>query len=210
MIFIMKRALVCAAVFWTVWSGGLRTFAEDTTTSEARVIVTELHEALIAIMKEGHTLGYQGRYEAIAPVIDRTHDLDMIARLVLGRHWKGLTETEQAGFVQTFRELSVSTYAGQFKEYGDEQFTILSEKPLPRGNRRLVVSRLAQADGDHIAFHYIVHLVEGQWKILSISVNGVSDLALKRSEYGGILEQDGFPALLQQLQNQIHNYQRGM
>ncbi len=202
---IVRHSLVCATVFLTVWSGGVPSVAEDTATGEATAIVTELHDALIGIMKEGDALGYQGRVRTISPVIDRTHDLDTIARLVLGRYWKGLTETERSLFVKTFRDLSIVTYAGQFKEYGGEQFTILSEKPLPRGHRKLVVSRLVKADGEHIAFHYILHQVQRQWKILSISVNGVSDLALKRTEYGGILKQDGFPTLLQQLQDQIQD-----
>ena len=41
-------------------------------------------------------------------------------------------------------------------------------------------------------------------------VDGVSDLALKRSEYGAVIEAQGFDGLLQRLQTQIDLYrQRG-
>ncbi len=207
---IVKYALVCAMAFWIVCGEHARTFAGDAATGDAARPVTALHDSLIAIMKNGNALGYQGRYQAIAPVIDKTHDLDTIARRVVGRHWKALTETQQSAFVRTFRDLSISTYAERFKDYGGERFTIVSETPLPRGHRTRVTSHLVKTDGERITFHYIVHQVQGQWKIISISVNGVSDLALKRVEYGAVLKQDGLPVLLQRLQDQIQDHARGL
>ena len=206
MMAILKYSLAGAIAFWMVWGDNARTFASDAPTGDATHIVTELHDALMAIMKNGDTLGYQGRLQAIAPVIDKTHDLDTIARLVVGRHWKGLTETQQSAFVQTFRDLSMATYAGRFKEYGGERFAILSEKPLSRGNRTLVTSHFVKTDGKRITFHYIVRQIQHQWKILNISVNGVSDLALKRAEYGAVLKKDGITILLQRLQDQIQDH----
>ena len=208
MIAIVKYSLACAMAFWMVWGDNARTFAGDAPTGDAAHLVTELHDSLIAIMKNGDTLGYQGRYQAIAPVIDKTHDIDTIARLVVGRHWKELTETQQSAFVQTFRNLSIATYAGRFKAYGGERFAILSEKPLSRGNRTLVASHLVKTDGERITFHYIVRQIQHQWKILNISVNGVSDLALKRAEYGAVLKKDGLPILMQRLQAQIQDHAR--
>ncbi len=207
---ILKYALVCVTVFLIAWGDRVQTFAGDDAGGEAAHVVTELHDSLIAIMKEGHTLGYEGRYQAVAPIVDKTHDLDTIARLVVGRHWKGLTETQRSDFVHTFRDLSISTYAKRFKDYGGERFMIISEQPLPRGKRKLVVSHFVKTDGEHIIFHYIVHQVQREWKILNISVNGVSDLALKRAEYGGVLKHDGLPTLLQRLQDQIQSHARGL
>ena len=60
-----------------------------------------------------------------------------------------------------------------------------------------------KADGEKITFNYILHRVQDEWKIISVSVNGVSDLALKRAEYGGILRKDGFPTLIERLNTQI-------
>ncbi len=209
MLIILRCALVCAAVFWTAGGNGARVLAGDTDVGKAADVVRDLQDSLIAIMKDGDALGYEGRYDALAPVVDQTHDLDTIARLVVGRHWKGLTEAQRSDFIRTFRELSIATYAGRFKDYGGERFTILSEKPLPRGKRNLVVGHFIKADGEQVTFHYILHRVRRRWNILGISVNGVSDLALKRAEYGGILNNDGLPTLLQRLQDQIQDHRQG-
>ncbi len=205
MIAISKQCVVGAIVFLMAWGHGVHAAADDATR-----VVTELQESILTIMKEGRDLGYPGRYRIISPTVEKTHDLDTIARLVVGRHWKGLDADQQSTFVETFRTLSVSTYAGRFKEYGGEQFKVLSETSLKRGNRKLVTSHFVKSDGEKLTFAYVLHQIHDQWKIISVSVNGVNDLALKRAEYGGILQNDGFPTLLQRLKTQIQNNAQGL
>lgn len=205
MIEISKKHLAGAVVFLTAWGSCVGTSA-----GEATHVVTELQASIMTIMKEGRDLGYTGRYETISPTVEKTHDLDNIARLVVGRHWKGLDASQKSTFVETFKNLSISMYAGRFKDYGGEQFKILSETPLKRKNRKLVTSHFVKSDGETITFNYVLHRVHDQWKIISVSVNGVSDLALKRAEYGGILRKDGFPTLIERLKTQIQKNARGL
>ena len=202
---ILTKYLVGAVVCATAWGCNVHAFA-----GEAADVVTELQKSLITIMREGTDLGYTGRYRTIAPIVDKTHDLNNVARLVVGRHWKKLTADQRSTFVRTFRDLSISLYAARFKDYNGEQFTVRSERPLKRGTRKLVVAHFVKSDGETIQFHYILHQVNEQWKIISVTVNGVSDLALKRAEYGGILKNEGFSALIERLQTQIRDSANGL
>ena len=200
-----KKYLAGAVVFLATWGSCVGTSA-----GEATHVVTELQESIITIMKEGRDAGYTGRYQTISPTIEKTHDLDNIARLVVGRHWKGLDASQKSTFVETFKNLSISMYAGRFKDYGGERFNVLSETSLKRRNRKLVTSHFVKSDGETITFNYILHRVHNQWKIISVSVNGVSDLALKRAEYGGILRKDGFSTLIERLKTQIRKNASGL
>ncbi len=176
---------------------------------EASKSISQLQATLIKIMKEGRALGYKGRWKIITPVVERTHDLPVIAKIAIGRYWKELTPEQQEEFTRTFQELSHSTYAGRFNNYSGEKFSLISEKPLKR-NRVLVQTQFVKADGEEIRFNYVLHHTHDQWKIINIMVNGVSDLALKRTEYGGILKKDGFPALLEKLRTQIKENANGL
>lgn len=176
---------------------------------EASDTVAQLQTTLIKIMKEGKTLGYQGRYKVITPIIETTHDLPVIARIAVGRYWKKLTKEQQTQFTNTFTELSHSTYAGRFDSYSGEEFSLISEKPLKR-NRVLVQTRFLKSDGEEIRFNYVLHQKKDHWKIINIMVNGVSDLALKRTEYGGILKKDGYPTLIEKIRTQIHENANGL
>ena len=205
MIDLSRKPLIGVAAFLVVWGYGVNAFD-----GEATHVVTELQESIMTMMKKGHDLGYTGRYQSVSPTVEKTHDLDTIARLVVGRHWKELEASQRSAFIETFKDLSISMYAGRFKDYGGEQFKVLSETSLKRGNRKLVTSHFVKSDGKKISFNYILHQVHGQWKIISVTVNGVSDLALKRAEYGGILRKDGFQTLIERLKTQIDKNANGL
>lgn len=169
---------------------------------ESIVVVEQLQQALIEAMQAGDSLGFEERYAALAPVVDQTHDMPYIARLVLGRQWRQLDPSQQERFVTAFRNLSVATYASRFVAYADEQFVVGEQIPQPRGGI-LVLGEMHRPGGQPLPFEY--HLrqnAEGGWRIVNIIVDGVSDLALKRAEYSGILADAGFSGLLQSLEQQ--------
>ena len=164
--------------------------------------INNLHEALLKGMRGGDKLGFQGRFKLLAPVIDRSHDLDFIARTILGKLLTNLNREQQHIFIEHFRKLSISTYAGWFKSYEGERFEFLEKKTMPR-NHVLVRSQLIQSNGDTVSFDYILRQEKEGWRILNVLADGVSDLALKRVEYRSILSKKGFPVLIDMLKKKI-------
>jgi len=172
--------------------------------------VSHLQAALIQSMKKGDRQGYQERVTQLGSIIAQAHDFRLISRVITGKYWKTLSPAQQKAFTKIFKDLSVSMYASRFNSFDGETFTIISEKDMRRGKRKLVDTRFTKSDGEEIRFLYMLHRVSKKWKILNITVNGVSDLALKRAEYGGILKKnDGFQELLRTLQSQIDKNSNG-
>jgi phospholipid transport system substrate-binding protein len=177
-------------------------WAETPDTREPEQVVSTLHESLIKAMREGEKLGYRGRFDLLAPVVDQTHDLDFIARTTLGANWTRLDAEQQRTFLDVFRKLSIGTYAGWFKDYGGERFEFLERQSMPR-DQIMVRSRLVQPSGETVRFDYILRQGKDGWRIINILADGVSDLALKRVEYRAILQRDGFPTLIDMLKKKI-------
>ena len=73
----------------------------------------------------------------------------------------------------------------------------------------LVETKFTQSDGKQLRFNYVLHNKNDQWKIINISVDGVSDLALKKAEYTSLVEKEGLPALIHKMENQIRRYENG-
>ena len=138
----------------------------------------------------------------LAPVVEASHDLPYIARLVTGRHWRSFSEEQQASFVTTFSELSVATYARRAPVWEGERLTITDVLPQPRG-RWLVQAQFRRDEADPMVFEYVLHEADSGWRIVNILVDGVSDLALKRAEYSALLDDGGYEALIAELQQQI-------
>jgi len=149
-----------------------------------------------------------GRYKKLEPVVLASHDIPYVVRLSVGKYWKKFDDKQRHSLVGTFRDLSIAIYADRFDGYSGEQFTIVSEKSLPRG-KILVETKFTQSDGKQLQFNYVLHNKNDKWQIINISVDGVSDLALKRAEYTSLVEKEGFPALINKMESQIRRYENG-
>jgi phospholipid transport system substrate-binding protein len=177
---------------------GLASAATPTATVE------KLHATLLTLMKEADTLGYQGRFDRVAPVLDETFNFETIGRVVTGRHWKGLAADKRSSFLDTFRKLSAATYAENFDGYGGETFKTLGEE-LKKG-AALVRTQIVKTDGKTVSLNYVLNKTGEDWRIVNVIAEGVSDLSLKRSEYGAVIGKEGIDSLIAKLNSKIASY----
>lgn len=173
----------------------------------ATEVVEKLHSTLLAVMKNGDKIGYQGRYDQLAPVIRSSFDMPFISRTVLGKYWESLDNEQRSRFVEAFTQMSIATYAANFNSYSGEHFKMTPEKEV-EGGRILVRTQLIKSDGGQVQLDYLLHRTAGQWRIVNIIAEGVSDLALKRADYSAFLKSKGFEALLKKLNEKINQYSR--
>jgi phospholipid transport system substrate-binding protein len=189
---IVTAMLLYVPVVWT----------QELDTTDPAKTVTSLQSSLLKGMQGGDKLGFQGRFKLLAPIVERSHDLDFIAKTILGKHWTKLNREQQQIFISHFHKLSISTYAGWFKEYNGEHFKFIDQKTMPR-KYVLIRSQLIQSNGDTVSFDYLLRQDKKDWRIINILADGVSDLALKRVEYRSILEQKGFKVFINMLKKKI-------
>ncbi len=183
-----------------------RVFADESSAS-ARQIVEKFQDDLITVMKNGKQLGFSGRYDKLAESVSKSHDLTKIARIVVGKDWEKLSEAQQQQLVDVFSKFSIASYAHNFKEYDGESFVFDSQEETARGGV-VVHSHLDIPDEKAVKFDYMLKENGASWRIINIIANGVSDLALKRSEYTTILQREGFDALIKKINEKIDNYSK--
>lgn len=171
-------------------------------TTDPTKTIKSLHSSLLEAMRGGDKLGFQGRYKLLTPIIESSHDLDFIAKTILGREWAKLSGEQKEILISHFHKLSISTYSGWFKEYNGEQFKYIEQKEMPR-DYVLVRSQLIRSNGDTVSFDYLLRQEKKDWKIINILADGVSDLALRRVEYRSILKQKGFKVFIDMLKKKI-------
>ena len=178
--------------------------------SAAIATVDNLHVALLDIMRNAESLGFAGRHDRIAPVIRESLDLPFIARFSLGRYWKDLSAEQQDAFVEVFSRWTVAHYASRFDGYTSEQFKTISSAPARRG-RELVRTVLEVNDdpADNVSLDYLLHDSDGKWRIVNVIANGVSDLSLKRADYGAVVKAQGLDSLIAKLERQISDLEAG-
>ena len=176
-----------------------RAAADEAPVSPALSVVNRMQDGLIALMKANEA--GDARTQTVTALLRDTHDLPYISRVVLGRHWRQLSAEQQATFIQQFEALSVASYTSRFHRYNGERFDVDPEQNIAE-DQRSVRSVLTTGTGEGHEFVYILRRDGERWLIVNIVVDGVSDLALKRAEYGRLMDSGGFEALIAELSNQ--------
>lgn len=198
----MLRKIYFGLCFFSLF--GLAGFANADELS-AKQVVEEFQNQLISVMKRGKELGFQGRYDALEAAVKNSHDLPKIARIVVGKQWEEFTPDQQAKLEEQFSRLSISAYAHNFKDFSGESFNFVSEEETGRGGV-VIHSNLTIPGDKDVKFDYMMKKKDEGWRIINIIADGVSDLALKRSDYTSVLSREGFDALITKITEKIESY----
>ena len=169
--------------------------------------VARFHAQLLSVMQRAPALGYHGRYRELEPYINGCFDIPFIARVVLGRHHRQLSEAQATEFAALFSRASAATYASRFDGYNGEEFLELSRAPLSRG-RVLIRTELRRGAAEPVALDYLLHQKQGKWYIISVSANGVNDLSLKRAEYAAVIREKGYNGLIADILSKIEDLEK--
>ena len=172
--------------------------------AEAVATVDNLHAALLDIMQNAESMGYGGRSDRIAPVVESSFDLAFITRFTVGRYWADLSTEQQDIMVDALRRLTIANYASRFDGYSGERFATVSNKATRKG-RELVrtVLEVNNDIADNVSLDYLLQQSDASWRIVNVIANGVSDLSLKRADYGAIIKSEGLDSLVARLNAQI-------
>ncbi len=165
-------------------------------------VVERFQGVLLSVMKDADKLGYTGRYKRLAPAVEESHDLPGITEFAAGKYWQQLSDGQRSQLIATFSEWSISTYAHRFDGFAGERFKTVSTERGLRGEA-VVRSDFIKPDGETIRFEYVLRQREKGWRIVNIIVDGVSDLAIRRSEFASIIRSEGFDALIKKLKDKI-------
>lgn len=196
---LMPAALMLALLIAV--SGPARAIATPATD-----LIDKLNSAFIQAMQNGPSLGYDGRYKELEPVVSDAFDFELMARIAAGRYWQDLSDQQRSLLVDTFRRYSVATYAARFNKLGNERFEILGEEPKAQNTVLVKNQIVAGRSGDPIRIDYLLRpdQSQGALKIVDIYLKGsISQLAVYRSEFVDVINAKGFDGLIARLNERI-------
>jgi phospholipid transport system substrate-binding protein len=166
--------------------------------SGADTTIAGLYASLLATMKNGPILGESGRFAQLEPVIRRSFDLPLMARLSVGPAWAGLAPARQQQVTESYGRYISAIYADRFDSYGGQKLEVTGERPAATGV--IVNSRIVKANGDPVEIDYMMRQDGDSWQIADIYVDGtISEVATRRSEFASILSNQGIDGLIEAL-----------
>ncbi|MEQ8968033.1 MAG: ABC transporter substrate-binding protein [Azospirillaceae bacterium] len=164
-------------------------------------VIDRLHDALLGVMREADTLGFEGRFERLRPVLAAVFDFESMARFTIGRaNFEALGAEEQARLVDRFAAMSTANYARGFDGYSGQSFVTEGASDGPRGVT-IVRSRLERPADDAVRLNYVLRPIDGQWRVIDVLLDGsISELARRRSEISSIYAAQGYDGVIESLE----------
>jgi phospholipid transport system substrate-binding protein len=191
----LLRTLLVALVLMPVLAGGMPAWAAG---DPNLAVVEKFHAALLDTLKQGKALGIQGRYKKLEPEVDAAFDLKAMTQFTVGPKWSGMSEADRASVVAAFRRMTISSYASNFKEFKDQQFT-LDQKVDVRGVDRIVKSQIIPKGEKAVNLRYRLREAGGSARIIDVIYESVSQIATRRSDFSATVNEGGAPALVKKL-----------
>ena len=164
---------------------------------DAKLVINQLHADLLTILKRSEELGLEGRAKELKPILNESMNLLALGVGAVGRrNWRAWDQSQRDQFIDVFLEFMAASYAARFKSFNNQKFTIVGDRPGPRGS----VILLTQVDSearDTTNVDYIMMHRNDRWAIADIFLDGaISEVAMRRSEFSNILRSEGFEALV--------------
>ena len=162
-------------------------------------VVRKLDDTLLATMKAGPQLGYEGRVNKLAPTVEQAFNLPFMTRFIIGADWNTLSPDKQKDMLESFRRFTVGTYASHFDDFNGESFEIVGQ-PVAQRDDIMVQTKLVPAKGDPIKLNYLLRKGDKDWQIIDVFLEGtVSELATQRADFQSVLTAKGVDGLIQKL-----------
>ncbi len=132
--------------------------------------------------------------------------LEMGKRSLGKKNWKERTPEERKAFVDVFGKLLENSYANNLENYSDEKINYIDE--IVKGRYAMVKTEVVRKN-DSINVDY--KLIEGssEWLVYDITVEGISLIKNYRSQFGKIIHNDSFDALMDKLNAKVKKLEEG-
>lgn len=129
--------------------------------------------------------------EFVNGVIDPHADFDRISVLVLGKLWKTATNEEQERFKHEFQILLVRTYSRAFVEFNNWTIRFMPLQMDSGATKIIVKTEVMQPGQQNVEVSYRMLLINGEWKVYDIMIDGVSLVTNYRSTFSEQIKTKG-------------------
>jgi phospholipid transport system substrate-binding protein len=172
--------------------------------------VRALCNALIGIMKAGHSTPFQQRFAMLGPVMDQVFDLPAILQVSVGPSWFSLPTDQQSTLEVAFRRYTLANYVSNFDNYTGQRFDVQPDtKPLPNGEQ-LVETKIISPSGETHELDYVMRNVGGAWRVIDVLADGsISRVAVQRSDFRRLVTRGGAQALIESLNQKTNDLSGG-
>ncbi len=173
-----------------------------TTQSAEEVVRSTLDQVIEQLRSERGDLEVPPEH-AFALIQERVvphFDFPVMSRWILGINWIKASQDQRQAFINEFKTLMVCTYAKTLMDYSVKEIRYLPVQTDPISNLTMVKIEIwKDGSSNEIPINYKMHISNGEWKVIDITVDGISLVRTYRGLFASEIRKNGLDSLITNL-----------
>jgi phospholipid transport system substrate-binding protein len=184
-----------------LWLGG-RSAQAAVSADAAQQMIESVGVQVLAVLRDP-ALDNRQKFNRLVALLDGPIDLQIIARLILGRHWRSASEAQQAEYLQLFRAFALDNLASRLHVYDGQDFEIVGAQVVNERDA-VVATRVSGGGRAPLKVDWRVReRDDGDLVAIDVIVEGISLIVTQRSEFSAVIERRGMDGLLAELRQRV-------
>jgi phospholipid transport system substrate-binding protein len=168
----------------------------------AQSLIDQVSVKVLAILSD-QGLSDRQKFDDLVGLLSQPIDLDLVARLILGRYWRTANDAQREAYLELFREYALANLASKLHLYQGQSFEVTAAKVVSEQDA-VVTSRILDPGEPPLQVDWRLRARDdGRLVVIDLIVAGVSLIVTLRSEFGAVIERQGFDGLLAELRQRI-------
>ena len=191
-----RRSLFGLALGLALGLAALPLARPATANPTAETFIAAIGEQVVEILRDADQSDAD-KLAALKSLLDSHTDLDLVARLVLGRHWQTASENERRDYVELFRQILMNTMAERMSDYEGQTFEVVGSNLLNERDTA-VQTRINRLRGaPPLRVDWRLRQTGDDFAIIDVIAEGVSLVVSQRNEVGSVVERQGMSGLIE-------------
>jgi phospholipid transport system substrate-binding protein len=200
-------AAIASVIF--VWSvAAVETVVATVPPADPMTVIRTGLEQVIAVFND-QRMPLNQRREKLRSMSLRYFDFDSMAKSALGYHWRDLAPAQRSQFIPLFAEFIQDAYLSKMeqatvekirKEAKSTSVEFLKQTYFGPDYAEVFTTVALQDQKDPLEVNYLMHQNDGQWRVYDLTIAAISLMANYRNQFNRIINNQGYPKLVADLQ----------
>jgi phospholipid transport system substrate-binding protein len=164
--------------------------------ADAEAFIRGIGDQVMVILQDASKTD-EDKLTALKDLLDDNTDLDLVARLVLGRHWRDASQAERNEYVGLFRQILMNTLAERLGDYNGQTFEVVGSSELNERDSAVQTQINRVGGAPPLKVDWRVRDSEGKLAIIDVIAEGVSLVVSQRNEVSSVVERNGMSGLIE-------------
>ena len=164
--------------------------------------IDRVGQDVLAVLSN-RTLTQAQRFTYFRKILARNLDIPVLAKFMLGRHWKRATPEQRAAYTKVFSEFILQTYSARLGGTKVDSFEMLKTETAKGTEDIFVHSRVRRSGASTLRAVWRVRPYGDAFRFVDLVVEGVSMAITLRQEFASILRRDGVDGLIAMLRGRL-------